>query len=222
MNIQQILSRVGNAESIPGFIEKVVLEELKIQYSELVSSNSTYLPVVLETIFKSKDGNNQGFVFIIDEWDCIFREAKDDIEAQKKYLDFLKDLFKDRTYVALAYMTGILPIRKYGTHSALNIFREYSMTDPAMDYYINAAKYVEGQLKDVEFYIFSNDILWVKENINFPMKVNYVEGENPSHEELALMTSCNHFIISNSTFSWWGQFLSNNENKIVIAPKNGL
>lgn len=137
LNIQQILSRAGNAESIPGFIEKVVLEELKIQYPELVSSNSTYLPAVLETIFKSKEGNNQGFVFIIDEWDCIFREAKDDIEAQKKYLDFLKDLFKDRTYVALAYMTGILPIKKYGTHSALNIFREYSMTDPGM-----FAKYV--------------------------------------------------------------------------------
>ena len=45
-------------------------------------------------------------------------------------MDFLKDLLKDRTYVKLAFMTGILPIKKYGTHSALNMFDEYAMTNP--------------------------------------------------------------------------------------------
>ena len=49
---------------------------------------------------------------------------------QKQYLDFLRDLLKDQPYVALAYMTGILPVKKYGQHSALNMFWEYSMTDP--------------------------------------------------------------------------------------------
>ena len=73
---------------------------------------------------------NKGFIFIIDEWDCIFRIAKNDIKAQKNYLDFLQDLFKDRLYVNLAYMTGILPVKKYGQHSALNMFWEYSMTNP--------------------------------------------------------------------------------------------
>lgn len=85
-------------------------------------------------------------------------------------------------------------------------------------YYIEAAKYLNKKLKDAQFYIFSNDIDWVKENIKFPMKVNYIEGNNPSYEEIMLMSSCNNFIISNSTFSWWGQYLSNNNNKIVIAP----
>ena len=69
-------------------------------------------------------------MFIIDEWDCIFRISKDNMEVQKAYLDFLQDLFKDRTYVKVAYMTGILPIKKYGTHSALNIFDEFSMIAP--------------------------------------------------------------------------------------------
>ena len=55
---------------------------------------------------------------------CIFKED------QKKYLDFLRAWLKDKDYVALAYMTGILPIKKYGSHSALNMFTEYSMTDP--------------------------------------------------------------------------------------------
>lgn len=50
-------------------------------------------------------------------------------DALKKYLDFLRNLLKDHPYVALAYMTGILPVKKYGEHSALNMFLEYSMTD---------------------------------------------------------------------------------------------
>jgi len=72
----------------------------------------------------------QSFVIIIDEWDCIFREYKEDKEAQEKYLDFLRDLLKDKSYIHLAYMTGILPIKKYGTHSALNMFDEFSMINP--------------------------------------------------------------------------------------------
>lgn len=67
------------------------------------------------------------FVIVIDEWDAIFRIRKEDEEGQKLYLDLLRDLLKDRVYLALAYMTGILPIKKYGEHSALNMFEEYSM-----------------------------------------------------------------------------------------------
>ena len=73
---------------------------------------------------------NRSFIVLIDEWDCLFREYQHDTAAQKQYLDFLRSWLKDKDYVALAYMTGILPIKKYGTHSALNMFTEYSMTDP--------------------------------------------------------------------------------------------
>ena len=52
------------------------------------------------------------------------------IEKHRKVSDFLRAWLKDKDYVALAYMTGILPIKKYGSHSALNMFTEYSMTDP--------------------------------------------------------------------------------------------
>ena len=72
----------------------------------------------------------RAFVILIDEWDCLFREYQHDETAQKQYLDFLRLWLKDQSYVALAYMTGILPIKKYGSHSALNMFTEYSMTAP--------------------------------------------------------------------------------------------
>lgn len=72
----------------------------------------------------------RSFVILIDEWDCLFREYESNKEAQKQYLDFLRVWLKDKEYVGLAYMTGILPIKKYGSHSALNMFTEYSMTNP--------------------------------------------------------------------------------------------
>ena len=59
-----------------------------------------------------------------------FREYQQDQTSQKKYLDFLRAWLKDKDYIAMAYMTGILPVKKYGSHSALNMFMEYSMTDP--------------------------------------------------------------------------------------------
>ncbi len=78
--------------------------------------------------FYRKTGHQ--FVIVLDEWDAVFRVRKDDKNGQIMYLDFLRDWMKDKTYVALAYMTGILPIKKYGKHSALNMFTEYSMMFP--------------------------------------------------------------------------------------------
>jgi len=77
------------------------------------------------------------FIILIDEWDCIFRARKVSADDHEIYLDFLRLWLKDQSYVGLAYMTGILPIKKYGNHSALNMFREYSMTDPSkfLDYF---------------------------------------------------------------------------------------
>lgn len=86
------------------------------------------------------------------------------------------------------------------------------------NYYLNAIEYIKNKIKNPVFYIFSNDINWVKENIKFKDKVVYMDKNNSSYEELVLMSSCNNFIISNSTFSWWAQYLSNNNDKIVIAP----
>ena len=78
--------------------------------------------------FSQRSGRQ--FVVVIDEWDALFRVWKNDQKGQTKYLDFLRDWLKDKPYIALAYMTGILPIKKYGEHSALNMFTEYSMMAP--------------------------------------------------------------------------------------------
>ncbi|SFQ25353.1 PD-(D/E)XK nuclease superfamily protein [Butyrivibrio proteoclasticus] len=85
---------------------------------------------LIQTIDDAYSDNENQVVFVIDEWDAVFRECKEDKEGQIHYLDFLRDMLKDKDYIALAYMTGILPIKKYGKHSALNMFTEYSMTYP--------------------------------------------------------------------------------------------
>ena len=73
------------------------------------------------------------FIVIIDEWDVLIRDEAHNQAAQEMYIDFLRNMFKGieaSKYIALAYLTGILPIKKYGSHSALNMFTEYSMTNP--------------------------------------------------------------------------------------------
>lgn len=85
---------------------------------------------------------------IIDEWDTIFREDKEDTEAQKQYIELFRGLFKNsnsQNFLALAYITGILPIKKYGTQSALNNFREFTMINPKV-----LAEYVGFTEKEVQ------------------------------------------------------------------------
>jgi hypothetical protein len=75
------------------------------------------------------------------------RERQESETMQKQYLDFLRDLLKDQPYVALAYMTGILPVKKYGVHSALNMFTEYSMTD--QDVFEEYTGFTEPEVKEL-------------------------------------------------------------------------
>lgn len=87
-----------------------------------------------------------------------------------------------------------------------------------VDYYQNAYQIMKKKLKKARFYVFSDNIDWVKENIMFDNDVIYIDWKNNQYQDLKLMSSCKNYIISNSTFSWWAQFLCNNKNKIVIAP----
>jgi hypothetical protein len=89
------------------------------------------------------------------------------------------------------------------------------------NYYHQAISYLESQLENLKIYVFSDDIEWVKENLVLGHPVIYVDINNSdtNYEDLRLMSLCKHNIIANSSFSWWGAWLNNNPNKIVIAPK---
>ena len=121
---------MDDSDSVQGILDYMteeVVEELREAFPDVNFGSRITLRNVLNKIY-GKTGHQ--FVIVIDEWDAIFRTWKEDNNGQKKYLDFLRNLLKDRPYIALAYMTGILPIKKYGRHSALNMFDEYSMMNP--------------------------------------------------------------------------------------------
>lgn len=90
-------------------------------------------------------------------------------------------------------------------------------------YYRNAMQYMKERVSNPVFYIFSDnneEIAWIKQNYQLgDFNVRYVTLNNPDYEELRLMYHCKHFIIANSTFSWWGAYLSDNKEKLVVAPK---
>lgn len=126
LNMRDYLTESENMKQLIQFVEEDLLDELQQEFADLRMPRRRTLVKVLEQAFAQY---KIPFVFIIDEWDCIFRVHKSDTTSQKTYLDFLRNLLKDKSYIALAYMTGILPIKKYGEHSAINAFYEYSMTD---------------------------------------------------------------------------------------------
>ncbi len=88
------------------------------------------------------------------------------------------------------------------------------------EYYNNAIKLILEKVNNPSFYIFTDDPEWAENNISIPSPTKVIKhnlGKN-DYEDLRLMFHCKHFIIANSSFSWWGAWLSNNPSKIVIAP----
>ena len=116
-------------QEVPARISAAVRKDVEAQYTELnhgLTLNDTLICLVRKT--------GKKIVFIIDEWDSMIREASGDSEAQKRYLNLLRGWFKNSNFtpaaVAAAYMTGILPIKKDGSQSAISDFEEYSVLDP--------------------------------------------------------------------------------------------
>ena len=125
LNMQQFLIGAKQGK-VTEYLEQEVVRELRKAYGKILDRETEQLAVTLMDIYAETD---RQFIILVDEWDCVMRERQESEELQKQYLDFLRLLLKDQPYVALAYVTGILPIKKYGQHSALNMFTEYSMTN---------------------------------------------------------------------------------------------
>ncbi|MDO4337602.1 MAG: AAA family ATPase [Eubacteriales bacterium] len=129
LDITWFISSSDNIKNTVRILQQKVIEELREGYPNAKKENT--LPETLAAINKIT-GNR--FIIIIDEWDALFREAKDDSDLQDEYILLLRGLFKNSGFtdklIEAAYMTGILPIKKYGSQSAVSDFREYTMLSP--------------------------------------------------------------------------------------------
>ena len=127
IDIQWFQANCVEPDNVVDFVTNSVLDELRKIYPEALPTEVTRLPDALSRI---KDKTGQKFVIIIDEWDVLIRDAAMNNKIQEDYITFLRGMFKGTEptkYIQLAYLTGILPIKKEKTQSALNNFDEFTM-----------------------------------------------------------------------------------------------
>ena len=110
-----------NLESYEGYISNII-NNVKKEIMKVFPNKEINITDSLKRIFEKTD---EKFIFIFDEWDYIFNNSLFE-EHQNEYLEFLRNLLKDQSYVALCYMTGVLPIKKYSSGSALNMFDKFT------------------------------------------------------------------------------------------------
>lgn len=127
LDMQWCMEPSGGPEHVLSFLTCNIIQELREWYPKILPENISSLPEALSRI---NAATKRQFVVIIDEWDVLIRDGAAKPKVQEEYIDLLRGLFKGTLpmrYIALAYLTGILPIKKFKTQSALNNFDEFTM-----------------------------------------------------------------------------------------------
>ncbi|MDD7388404.1 MAG: AAA family ATPase [Lachnospiraceae bacterium] len=131
LDIQWCLEPAGGAERVVSYITEKTIEELREYYSGELPEEISSLPEALSRI---NTATGRKFIVIIDEWDVLIRDEAANGRVQEEYINFLRAMFKGTEptkYIRLAYLTGILPVKKEKTQSALNNFDEFTMLEAA-------------------------------------------------------------------------------------------
>lgn len=128
LDITLFIAGASNIKNVVRDMKDKVIEEIRDAFPNAKRDDTLF-----DTLYNAAEFIGEKFIIIIDEWDALFREAKNDNAIQKEYIQLLRGLFKSSLtdkMIECAYMTGILPIKKYGTQSAMTDFREYTMLAP--------------------------------------------------------------------------------------------
>ena len=124
--------KVEGINDLVDYLEYSIIKDLRERedFAECFNKHQIENTGLLEALSNLRNDLNTKFIFIMDEWDLIYRDYRNEEPLQKKFIEFLRGLFKSdggKACFALAYLTGILPIKKYNSQSALNNFDEYNM-----------------------------------------------------------------------------------------------
>lgn len=157
------------------------------------------------------DGNWQSEKYFANHADVI----REDLQIytspsfeNKKWCDFISS----KNTVCLHVRRG-----DYVTDS----FAKQHIGTCSIDYYNRAIEYITDRVDKPVFIVFSDDIPWAQANISIPFPAYYMiqNNEDTDYEDLRLMSLCKYFITANSSFSWWGAWLGNAEDKIIVCPE---
>lgn len=141
----------------------------------------------------------------------------------------IRETFRRRGPIT-ADSNGILHQIERATSVAVHVRRGDYVTNPAaagfhgtcdLNYYSAALGHLASELGDFRAFVFTDDPTWARENLNFDVETTVLPGPGarPDHEDLWLMAACHSFVIANSSFSWWGAWLGEQDGKRVVAPK---
>lgn len=205
------LDEVNNLKGKDNLISKI-RKKLKVE------KQSYYLEKIFsvydKTVFKYKDN-----LYLDGYW-----------QNEKYFLDIREDLIKEFTLkneisdFAKKYLKKINYLDSVSIHIRRGDYIANQHTNSVhgvcnIEYYKNAIEYINNIIKNPNYFIFSDDIVWCKENFDFLKNKIFVDDTKSEFEDLELMKNCKHNIIANSTFSWWSAWLNNNDGKVIIAPK---
>lgn len=186
---------------------KTILERQQNKETLEAYKKSYFWPLVY---FKGFYQDSRHFENVKDEVRAAFKFKEESANDESKKL--ISELVNDSLSVSLHVRRGdYLSERTWKSHGC--VCQE--------GYYNRAVEKMLELVPGAHFYVFSEDVDWVKENINLPSAtfVNCNKG-NDSWQDMLLMSKCHHNIICNSTFSWWGAWLNNNDDKVVICPEH--
>ncbi len=154
--------------------------------------------------------------------------------TEKYFKDIAKEIREEITPVDLMSTESLTILEKIKNSNAVSVHVRRYDTGPdkiysntidiqgtcSLDYYRKAMGVVSAREKNPHFFVFSDNYVWASENLkSMPYTVTFVKNEGrKDYEDMILMSSCKHNIIANSTFSWWGAWLNQNKDKIVVAP----
>lgn len=179
--------------------------------------NKTYFSgsfVSVEDFFKLGgevyiEGEWAGFDYFIGYESILKEDFKLGVVVDEEVLKQERQIQQDEHSVSLHVRRG-----DFVSHPGAAKF--HAVCSPT--YYYSAVSLIKENLKNINLYVFSDDIDWVKENLKFDDRVQYMNS-NKNYEDILLMSACRHNIIANSGFSLWSAWLNNNQSKIVVMPK---
>lgn len=148
--------------------------------------------------------------------ETYFKDYETEIRKDFRFRDSVTDACRHLKEKVTACNAVSLHVRRgdYVSNPSANKF--HGLCPP--EYYQDAVNYIARSQKDLELFVFSDDIAWCKEHLKFGCPVHFMETHT-AYEDMYLMSQCHHHIIANSSFSWWGAWLNSKADKIVVAPK---
>ena len=204
-NSHHAFYKLNNFNVIENFATTNYAEYLKVISEKQVSDISVILNAPDNTFLHGYWQNEKYFIEIRD---ILLREFTLKNPLRPNSVAWKEKILSATCAVSLHVRHG--DYLTYGGRNGFGIISE--------DYYLNCIAELHKHYSDITVFVFSDDLQWCKDNLNFGMPTEFVEGCEYDFEEMYLMSLCKHNVISNSTFSWWGAWLNQNPDKKVFAP----